>query len=129
MSRPIPVWLVALTATGLALTVWVLAVPLAGVDLVAGDPARSVGAGSVVLAVLAATGAAWGVRTVLRHRARLAWWLTCAVALVISLLGPLSGTSPAAVVTLLALHLVVGTTIAVGLDPRRTRVRSEVPVR
>ena len=67
---------------------------------------------------------AWGVRTLLRRRPPVAWWLTCGVVLAVSLLGPLGGTSPAAVGTLVALHLVVGATVAVGLDPRRARVRS-----
>ena len=63
MSRPIPVWLVAVTATALALAVWVLAVPVAGVDLAAGTPAQTVGAASVVVATLVVTLGAWGVRT------------------------------------------------------------------
>ena len=121
MSRPIPVWLVAVTATALALAVWVLAVPVAGVDLEAGTPAQPVGAASVVVATLVVTLGAWGVRTLLRRRTPLAWWLTCGIVLAISLLGPLGGTSPAAVGTLVALHLVVGATIAVGLNPRRAR--------
>lgn len=121
MSRPVPVWLVAVTATALALAVWVLAVPVAGVALEAGTPAQTVGAASVVVATLAVTLGAWGVRTLLRRRTPLAWWLTCGVVLAVSLLGPLGGTSPAAVGTLVALHLVVGVTVATGLDPRRAR--------
>ncbi|KQS98582.1 DUF6069 family protein [Cellulomonas sp. Leaf395] len=119
MSRPVPVWLVAVVATALALAVWVLAVPVAGVDLAAGAPAQTVGAASVVLVTLVATLGAWGVRTLLRRRTAAAWWLTCGTVLAVSLLGPLGGTSPAAVGTLVALHLVVGTTVAVGLHPRR----------
>ena len=41
MNRPVPVWLVAVTATALALAVWVLAVPVAGVDLEAGAPPQT----------------------------------------------------------------------------------------
>ena len=124
MSRPIPVWLVTATATALALAIWVLAVPVAGVDLVAGTPAQTVGVVSVVVATLVATLAAWAVRTLLRRRSPVAWWLTCTVVLVVSLLGPLGGASPAAVATLTALHVAVGAVLAVGLDPRRTRVRA-----
>ncbi|WP_456787729.1 DUF6069 family protein [Cellulomonas sp. P5_C5] len=122
MSRPVPVWLVAVTATALALAVWVLAVPVGGVDLAAGTPPQTVGAVSVVVATLVVTLGAWGVRTILRRRAPVAWWLTCGIVLAVSLLGPLGGTSPAAVGTLVALHLAVGATVAVGLDPRRARV-------
>ena len=82
-------------------------------------------AGMLVLTSLAA----WGVRTLLRGRTPVAWWLTCGILLGVSLLGPLGGTSPAAVGTLLALHLVVGGTVAAGLDPRRAHVRHAVPAR
>ncbi|GEK22041.1 DUF6069 family protein [Cellulomonas xylanilytica] len=129
MNRPVPVWLVAVAATALALAVWVLAVPVAGVDLEAGTPPQAVEAVAVAVTTLVVTLAAWGVRTVLRRRAPVAWWVICAVVLVVSLLGPLGGTSPAAVGTLVALHLVVGTTVAVGLDPRRTRATTAVPAR
>lgn len=125
MARPIPVWLVAVTATALALVIWVLAVPVAGVDLEAGKPTQTIGAAAVVLTVLVVTLCAWGVRTLLRRRAPIAWWLTCGIVLLISLvLGPLSASSPAAVATLAALHVTVGTVLAVGLDPRRARVRT-----
>ena len=121
MSRPVPVWLVAVTATALALAVWVLAVPVGGVDLSAGAPPQQVGAVSVVVMTVVVTLAAWGARTLLRRRTPVVWWLTCGIVLAISLLGPLGGTSPAAVGTLVVLHLVVGATVATGLDPRRAR--------
>ena len=126
MARPIPVWLVAVTATVLALVIWGLAVPVAGVDLEAGTPTQTIGAPAVVLTVLVVTLGAWGVRTLLRRRTAVAWWLTCGIVLLVSLLGPLGATSAAARATLLTLHLVVGTVIAVGLDPRRARVRAQV---
>jgi len=129
MSRSVPVWLVAVTAVALALLVWVLAVPVAGVELAAGTPAQAIGVVSVVISTLVVTLAAWGVRTLLRRRTPVAWWLICGVVLAVSLLGPLGGTSPAAVGTLVALHLVVGATVAIGLDPRRARVRTPVPAR
>lgn len=124
MSRPIPVWLVAVTATVLALAIWVLAVPVAGVDLVAGTPAQTVGAVSVVVATVVATLAAWAARALLRRRSPAVWYLTCTIVLAVSLLGPLGGASPAAVATLSAMHLVVGAVLALGLDPRRARVRT-----
>ena len=128
MSRPVPVWLVAVTATVLALAVWVLAVPVGGVDLSAGTPPQQVGAVAVVVTTLVVTLAAWGVRALLRRRSPLAWWLTCGIVLAVSLLGPLGGTSAAAVGTLVTLHLVVGTVVTVGLDPRRAPVREPAPV-
>lgn len=124
MARPIPVWLVAVTAAALALVIWGLAVPVAGVDLEAGTPTQTIGAPAVVLTVLVVTLGAWGVRTLLRRRTAVAWRLTCGIVLLISLLGPLSASSPAAVATLAALHLTVGTVLAVGLDPRRVPVRT-----
>jgi hypothetical protein len=124
MSRPIPVWLVAGTATILALAIWVLAVPVAGVDLEAGTPAQTVGAASVVVATLVVTLGAWGVRALVKNRTPVAWWLTCGIVLLVSLLGPLGATSAGAFGTLLALHLVVGGVVAVGLDPRHARVRT-----
>ncbi|WP_456825684.1 DUF6069 family protein [Cellulomonas sp. P5_E12] len=126
MSRPIPVWLVAVTATALAVAIWVLAVPVAGVDLEAGQPPLTVGPASVVVVALVATLGGWAVRTWLKNRTPVAWWLTCGIVLLVSLLGPLGATTPAARGTLLTLHLVVGTVIAVGLDPRRVRVRAQV---
>ena len=126
MSRPIPVWLVATTATALAVAIWVLAVPVAGVELEAGQPALTVGLASIIAVAVAATLGGWAVRTWLKIRTPVAWWLTCGIVLLVSLLGPLGGTSPAARGTLLTLHLVVGTVITVGLDPRRARVRAQV---
>lgn len=128
MSRPIPVWLVGLTALVLAVAIWVLAVPVAGVDLAAGRPPQTIGVAAVVATALVATLGAWGVRALVRRRTPVAWWLTCGIVLLVSLLGPLGATSPAAMGTLLALHLTVGTILAVGLDPRRARVRTPVPV-
>jgi len=126
MSRPIPVWLVAVTATALAVAIWVLAVPVDGVALEAGQPPLTVGPASVVVVALVATLGGWAVRTWLKNRTPVAWWLTCGIVLLVSLLGPLGATTPAARGTLLTLHLVVGTVIAVGLDPRRVRVRAQV---
>lgn len=127
MSRPVPLWLVAVTATALALVIWVLAVPVAGVDLEAGSPAQTIGAASVVFTTLVAAGAAWGVGALLRRRTPVAWWVTCGIVLLVSLLGPLGGTSPAAVATLVVLHLAVGTVLAVGLEPRRAHPRTPAP--
>jgi hypothetical protein len=129
MSRPIPVWLVAVTATALAVAIWALAVPVAGIDLEAGRPAQTIGVAAVVATTLVVTLGAWGVRVLLRRRTPVAWWLTCGVVLLVSLLGPLGASSAAAMGTLLALHLTVGTVLAVGLDPRRARARTPVAAR
>jgi hypothetical protein len=81
----------------------------------------TIGAASVVATTLVATLGAWAVRTLLRRRTPVAWWLTCGIVLLVSLLGPLGASSPAAVATLLALHLGVAGVVVVGLDPRRAR--------
>ena len=128
MSRPLPVWLVGAAALAVALALWVIAVPVAGVELRAGTPPQSIGIASVVVTTLVVTLAAWGVRTLLRRRTPVAWWLTCGIVLLVSLLGPLGATSPAATGTLLALHLGVGAVLALGLDPRRARDRAPAPV-
>ncbi|KQY46604.1 DUF6069 family protein [Cellulomonas sp. Root137] len=123
MSRPLPVWLVATAALAVALAIWVIAVPVAGIELRAGTPPQTIGVASVAVTTLVVTLAAWAVRALLRRRTPVAWWLTCAIVLLISLLGPLGASSRAAVGTLLALHLAVGAVLALGLDPRRSRQR------
>ena len=57
MSRLIPVWLVGLTALVLAVAIWVLAVPVAGVDLGGGQPTQTVGVAAVVATTLVAPSA------------------------------------------------------------------------
>ncbi|ROS23819.1 DUF6069 family protein [Cellulomonas sp. PhB150] len=142
--RPVhvPVWSVVLAAPIAALAVWVVAVPIAGVELAvpgAGD-GSTVGPAAVVLFAALVVLVAWPVRTWFARRADRAqldpcaapvgWRVTCAVVLAISLLGPLGALDAGAVIALSVMHGVVGAVIVTGLDPRharRTGVPSRVP--
>ena len=121
--------LVVAGAVGAALGGWLVTVPLLGVDL-AVKPAgggtqtvtQTVGVGAVLATSLAAALLGWALLAVLERwttRARTIWTAIAAVLLLLSLAGPLTGalTTPAAV-ALVALHLVVGAVLILGL--RRT---------
>ena len=113
--------LVAASAVGLV--VWVVSVPIAGVDLTVGSGprAQTVGPASVALVPLLAGGAGWALLAFLRARVRggvRAWRITAWVVLALSLLGPASlGASGAVLVSLVAMHVTVGMTLIVGLPP------------
>ncbi|HET6302992.1 DUF6069 family protein [Microbacterium sp.] len=100
-----------------ALVVWLIEVPVLGIELEAVTGAGSpITVGAVVAAVIAGVAAipAWLVLAAFekwtRHPVR--WFaITAAVFLVVSLAGPLGGTSPGAVVGLAALHIVTAVTI------------------
>lgn len=118
------VWSVALGAALAALAVWVLTVPLGGVELAAGKPPVTISPVSVVIVAALATLAAWGVRAILvrlvpAERAVMWWRVTCIGALVISLIGPLGAASLPAFGALVAMHVSVGAAVLVGLEPRR----------
>jgi len=105
----------------LALAVWVVAVPVLGVDLrvtPGGAEAQTVGAVSVLVVSLLAGLAGWVLLAVLVRVTRRArrWWTGFAVALlVVSLTGPLtSAVGAAAKTVLVVLHLVVGVVLLVG---------------
>ncbi|MEH0845411.1 DUF6069 family protein [Micromonospora sp. CPCC 205711] len=106
--------LAVLAATVAALVVWVVAVPLAGVDLVArsGAADRRVGPGAVVVTTVVAGLAGWALLALLERltgRARVVWTGIAVAVLLVSLLGPLTGGVGApATVTLLVLHLAAG---------------------
>lgn len=103
------------------LALWVLAVPLAGVDLTAfpGGRARPVGPGAVALAGLLSAAAAWGLLAVLERtarRPRRAWTVTACVVLALSLAGPLtSGAAPVVVLVMEGMHVLVGAVLILGL--------------
>lgn len=105
--------LAVLATTAAALTVWVLAGPVGGIDLtvqLARGPVP-VGAVDVALAAAFAGGAGWALLAVLERFGRRAWtvWLlTALVVLAVSLFGPLgSATTAAGATALTALHLAV----------------------
>ncbi|KKK04677.1 DUF6069 family protein [Micromonospora sp. HK10] len=101
-----------LAATAATLAVWVVAVPLAGVDLVArtGGAEQRVTPVAVAVSTLLAGLAAWGLLALLERfttRARPVWTVVALIVLLVSLLGPLGGgVGTAARVTLVAMHLV-----------------------
>jgi Family of unknown function (DUF6069) len=95
--------------------IWLVAVPLLGVDLQVAQPSGRAPAEItlplVIVTALAASLAGWGLLALLErltHRARTIWTSTAVVALVVSfapLLGP--GTPTAARIVLALLHLTV----------------------
>jgi hypothetical protein len=109
-----------------ALIVWLIEVPVLGIELEAMTGAGSpMTVGAVVAAGVAGFAAvpAWLVLAAFekwtRHPGR--WFvITAAAFLVVSLAGPLGGTSPAAVAGLAALHIVTAVTITGGLLGSRT---------
>ena len=114
----------AITVTGAAvgaLALWLVETRLIGVDLAVrtGDVVQPVTGVSVVatalVAGLAATLSAWLLTRLAPRRCRTVWTVLASAVLLISLLGPLGATSAAAVVSLVALHLLVGLALLVGL--------------
>lgn len=126
VARKVPAWCVPLVAATAGLLVWGAGSVL-GIEAVVhgagGD--TTVGAASVVVVSLVAGFAGWGVRALLRRFAgtarqgrspgERAWMVSCAVVLLVSLLGPLGAVSASATILLLALHVTVGGVVALGL--------------
>ncbi|UOE44136.1 DUF6069 family protein [Agromyces larvae] len=116
-------------AAALALVVWAIAVPVAGIALTvgAGATAQTVGPAAVVFAVLVPGFAAWVVLALLERFARhphrvfaIVGWAVLAV----SLAGPvLTGAGGAVLVALLAMHVVTGATLVIGLPFAARRAR------
>lgn len=108
-------------AAAAGIAVWIVSVPLLGVELTAtsGGSQLTVGPGAVVFAGLLAGGAGWGLLAVLERytaRPRALWTIVAVAVLVLSLIGPLAqATTVAAGATLAAMHIAVGTTIVVSL--------------
>lgn len=117
-------------AVGAGLAVWVIAVPVLGVDLAArvGDGELVVGAPAIALAGLVAALAGWSLLALLERvtsRARGLWLTVAVTAFVISLAGPLvQATTVATGAVLVTMHVAVGTTIIVAL---RSTARSVPP--
>lgn len=115
----------AAAAAGL---VWVLAVPVAGVDLAVrmGEQVQDVGLGAIVGTALAAGLLGWALLAVLESRSRRAvgvWTAVALAVLVLSLAGPLtSAVTGAAAAVLVALHLAVAGMLIPALR-RTARVR------
>lgn len=116
-------WPVAVVAAAAAALVWCLATLVASVDLTVrtGSGSQPVNVVSVIVTSIVVTLAGAGLLQVLDRRTRrgLAIWTWVALTvLAMSLTGPLAATSPAAGVTLVALHLLVGGVVIVGLRAR-----------
>ena len=114
-----------------AVLAWLIAVPIVGIDLVVrpgGGSAQQVGLGSVVAVSLLASLLGWGLLALLERlvsrRALTAWTVVAVVVLMLSLSGPLTAATNAAVaIALVLMHLVVGAVLIMGL--RRTTVRGQ----
>ncbi|QEO13828.1 hypothetical protein FLP10_04870 [Agromyces intestinalis] len=108
-------------AAVLALVVWAIAVPVAGVALTVGTgaAAQTVTPASVAFAVLVPGFAAWGVLALLERFARHARRVFAIIGwslLALSLLGPvLTGAGGAVLAVLLVMHVVTGATLMIGL--------------
>lgn len=104
-----------------ALAIWVVAVPLLGVDLTVlqGGVAQTVGAGPVIVVPLVSVLLGWGLLALLESRVRngRTIWIGVAVALtLLSLLGPVfQAANAAAAVTLTLMHLAVAAVAIPGL--------------
>ncbi|MBB5114168.1 DUF6069 family protein [Micromonospora echinospora] len=113
--------LTVLAATVATLLGWVIAVPLAGVELTArtGSDVQRVTPVAVAVSTLLAGLAGWALLALLERltaRARTVWTAVAALVLLVSLLGPLGGgVGRAATLTLVAFHLVAGTVLITGL--------------
>jgi hypothetical protein len=112
-----------------AAVVWFVAVPVAGLDLLVrpgGGATQHVGIGSVLTVSLLAALLGWGLLTLLERllpaHARTVWTVVAVTVLVLSLAGPLTGGTTAAVtVTLSLMHVAVGAALILGLRRRTIR--------
>lgn len=119
LRRRTPAWGVPPLAAAVAAVVWTVAT-VSGAELVArtGGGLREVGLVDVVVAGLAAGLLGWGVRALLRRLpggGDRVWLVLCGVVLLGSLAGPLGAATREAVGFLVAEHVAVGATIALGL--------------
>ena len=113
-------------AAAAAFLVWLVAGPLADVDLTV-ERGGAVGPGAVVGIALGAGLVGWALLAVLERvtaRAAVVWRALAVAVLVVSLVGPLGATGTAATVTLMLMHLVVGTVLIVAMG-RTTRSRTD----
>ena len=113
-STRLPRALSVLAAPVAAMAVWTIAVPVAGVHAIVktNGETQQVGVAAVIGAAVLAGLAAWALLAILERgndKPRATWTVIAAVALGISLVGPLgSGGHLTTVITLLCMHLAVG---------------------
>jgi Family of unknown function (DUF6069) len=106
------------TALAVALGIWALAGML-GVELIVGkgQDASSVGAADVLVTVVLAGLAAWGVQRLLARRGAARWWpFVGSTALAISIIGPTWLADGMASVVLIGMHLAVGFVLIAGFN-------------
>ncbi|MCI0158774.1 hypothetical protein KNO15_18905 [Leifsonia shinshuensis] len=123
--------LATVVAASLAgIVVWSICVPVLGVDLGvgSGSAAQTVGPVSVLVVSLLGGVVAWMLLAVLERlfvRGRLIWQISGWAVLVLSLAGPAGlAQSTGALIGLIAMHLVVGSVLVVGLAwPPRAAAR------
>lgn len=105
-----------------AVVIWIIAVPVGGLDLIvrSGSSTQTVGLVSVAIVALVAGAAAWATLAILERMvrsARLVWTIVGSLVLLLSLLGPLSlAVGTGTVWVLLSMHVVVGATLIFGLS-------------
>ena len=116
-------WSTTGTAAAAALLLWTLVVPVGGLDLRArgagtgsGGEAPTVGPVNVLFVAVVGGMVAWAVAARLRRRGapRRAWLGVCAGVLAASLAGPVSASTVASGVVLVAMHVLVGGILALG---------------
>jgi hypothetical protein len=114
---------VVAAATAAALAIWALARMLdVALTVGKGHDASTVGAADVVVTVVLAGLAAWGVQALLARRGAARWWpFVGSTALAISVIGPTWLADGAAGAMLIGMHLAVGAVLIAGFTrPGRT---------
>lgn len=117
-------WLVVPASAVAAVIAWIVAVPIAGVDLDAnaGGRVQHVGPASVIAVSLVVALLATAVRAALARAMRPragrgagTWVILASVVLLVSMAGPAGAVSASAGWSLAAMHVVVGVLLIVGL--------------
>ncbi len=127
-GRALNYLLVVAAAMAATFAIWLIADPIAGVDLEVktGGQSREVALGSVLYVTAMAGSLAW-ISLALFERwtshASTRWTVFAVIVLFISLLGPLGGVTTGAIITMLAMHLAAGAILILGL--RRTMASNE----
>jgi hypothetical protein len=116
--------LAVLAAAAAALTIWVVAVPLAGaeLDVRTNGGTQPVGPGAVVVASLLAGLAGWALLAVAERvgrRPRRTWTLVAGAVPALSMAGPLGGVGVVAKLVLVGMHLAVGAVLIGALPGSR----------
>jgi hypothetical protein len=122
--------LTVVAAVAATFAIWLIADPIAGIDLATGQdadhPTRTIGPVAVVLVTAIAGLAGWALVAFIEHRTARprTVWIACATALLLlSFLGPLGAVTTGATIALLGMHLAAAAVLIPGLaydsSPRR----------